>query len=223
MSIWLKKIEPITLHQSSEVPFIIKEDGILLCFSNLFSVNPENFHEFNISFQASPKQVKRQNTLYYKLNRFPNTVQLSEDVNVDKVIKCGEFQLPLSQDQCTDWKTIAIISDQYVNHMRETELRKFASELKEYNYSFVAHSKDIGPKVRFMTDYSIPMWHSNWYKTLTTVAHTVTNNKYRGYNWTKQAGLLDIKCFGFNPVENVERAKKAIMSIGIQDSAFVWV
>lgn len=223
MSVWLKKIEPVTLYQSSEIPYVIRETGILLCFNNLFSSHPENFNQYTISFQAHKNQIKRQNTNFFKLNSFPALIELDPNTEVGNIIKQGEYQQPIEHIQNNEWQKIAIISDKYINHMREQELKKFILELKLHDYSFIAHSHDIGPKVRYMSDYAIPTWHYNWHRTLAAISDNIIKNSYRGYNWTKQAGLFDIKCFGFDILENSNKAKRAINNIGINDSNFVWI
>jgi len=55
---WIKKIEPVILYQASDLPYIITEVGVYLCFDNFYS-ELQSTGDHVISFQIERKQLSR--------------------------------------------------------------------------------------------------------------------------------------------------------------------
>ena len=86
---WLKRQQPVQLYQSSDLPYVILEDGVHLFCDNCFGTQPDN-EDFNLSFYAEASQLKRINTYFYRLASFPFIVPFEEVIFLNDAIIEGK-------------------------------------------------------------------------------------------------------------------------------------
>ena len=84
MSSWLKRQQPTKLYQSSDIPYVILEDGVYLCYDNCYG-GQEDRADHNISFYAHPNSLRRLNTYFYRFNSFPMTIPFWESRSTNMV------------------------------------------------------------------------------------------------------------------------------------------
>lgn len=216
---WLKRQQPIQLYQSSDLPYVILEDGVHLCCDNCFGTQPDK-EEFNLNFYAEASQLKRVNTYFYKIAAFPSVIPFEKIISLnDAIIEGKTIKHYASGD--SDSKTVAIMKSEYIRSYRGSDLADISDVLEEHDKSFILVDEGIDPQVRLFDEIATILPHQNWARTLVTVAHHLVERPERKYCWTKMVPELNLNCYGINSDE-LREIHSGIEEIGIPESSIHW-
>lgn len=211
---WLNKIEPITVHQSSEIPYVIKSNGVFLCFDNSYSTRRTQ-DKFNLAFKLSPQKTKKQSANYVSIDHFPYTVPFSDIVYLNNTILNGEI---IKKAHCKPDEDIKILvcTPEHIEKLSSAQYEDFVDSMQTYNKSFILVNDNISPRVRLLDELATTIYHNNDYaRTCTAIAHYASQNKTRKYRWTESVPDMDVYCFG-----NIETAKMSdwFETIGVKSA-----
>jgi hypothetical protein len=219
MSVWFRKIEPVLLHQSSDVPYVVTNDGVRLCFDNYYGLQEDRFGEHVLSFKMPRRAIRRRSTKHFRLHSFPVTIPFSDVVKLDRAAKDGALIL---QDKSFTgpWRRISLFSAEYLLK-KHRDIEKAATRLARLRHCYVTYGHELPSQLHAVAETTPIISHYDWVKTLLTIADSVVQTDYRGPNWVKCAGRFDIVAYGFK--SGLEEAKRAISDIGIEDATFTWL
>lgn len=208
---WLQKTEPITLYQSSPIPYVVL-DHVYLCFSNSFSESKPNVKEdYQIEFQTSRSALKRQSATYYQFCDFPVQIPLK---NI--TIKTNEIH---DIEKNTSDKKISMISSTYVDRLSNKKSQSLLSFLeKRFDSIFILVQDEIGENSRLFEEVCSPILHNNtdWGRTCISILDEICPFKFRGKNWTKHSlSSLDITCFGLEDVDYLDQINDIFNHVGV--------
>lgn len=190
---WLQRAEPIILHQESSIPYIVFDDRIFLCYSNMYSQEKISSDDYSISFKFNRSYLVRQSASYYRLKTFPVNIPLSDVVSLvtPKFASQGEMVKG-------DPKNIAIVRSGFVRKLRSRAVQDLYETLEGFDKSFILTKDDIDSNTRLLEEIATPIFHENsdWGRTCVSIANEVCENSYRSTNWTKNVPDLEIACYG---------------------------
>lgn len=220
---WLKRIKPITLFQSSDVPYVMLEDGVRLCFSNIYEDhNNSNSHdqsEHYITFEINKNDVMRQSTNYYKIRSFPVILPFAQVVSLGNTIIEGKL-IRHAQIIETTSKKIGMIKDNYLTNISDEKFQNFVDILDIYDHAFLLFGDDISPQARLLGDLCTTIYHEdkNWGRTCVAMADKMCPTSSRKYNWTKIVPDLNIDCYGLETIDNMDHLQTYLEFIGLSCS-----
>lgn len=216
---WLKRIEPVTLQQTSDLPYVILEDGVRLCFHNLFSEDVDHADHF-IKFTSPKTKVERKSTNYWRLRKFPQIIPFEDILQLDHCIIEGKI-IKHAQDASSDQKTISVTLPPFFART-DRGLEEFVEDVDENELNFLIVGENPIPEAHLLEDAAIIIRHSNWYKTAVYIADNVIAQSHRKYCWTRTAPELIINCRGFNSASQMEKFTRALEYIGITEYSCNW-
>ncbi len=217
MSLWLKRQQPIQLYQSSELPYVILEDGVHLCFDNCYGT--QNSSDDNLCFQIEASKLSRINTYFYKIEKFPviipfsDVVFLNDAVIEGRIIKHASAVIPES-------KTIAIVKSSYIRSC--SDLSDFHDNLEEFDASFILVGDNIDPQTRLFESVSVIIPHQKWPRTIVSIADRICERKDRKYCWSQSVADLSIFCYGIDNADEINEVHNSFEIIGIDDVSVRW-
>lgn len=217
MSLWLKRQQPIQLYQSSELPFIVLENGVYLCFDNCYATNADK-SEHNLSFMAEPHCLVRINTLFYKFNNFPTLIPFEDIITLDHTIVSGKIIKSAAQPQ-SGLNNISIVTAEYIHDCED--LDSLSEILEQFDENFVLIGDDFKPEVWLLEENSTLINHHDWYRTAVQIAHKICKRKERKYLWSKSLGEVVIDCYGIDSDE-LNSIHEACNAIGLEDVSVAW-
>lgn len=218
---WLKKQQPIQLYQASELPYIILENDVKLCFDNCYGTKADS-SEHKIHFRTSIKNLRRINTYFYRFSKFPCAVPISDVISLDDAVIEGRT-IKHAVVSPSDLKTIAIIKSSYIRNISDLELLKLNDRLDEFDSSFVLAGENIDPQVRLFEGEADIIHHHDWYRTAVSIADKISEKPDRKYCWTHSIPDLDVSCFGIRDADELQELRIAFDAIGIPNISVDWV
>ena len=216
---WLKKQQPIKLYQSSDLPYVVLEDGVLLCYDNCYGESKENY-EHNLCFVESSSNLNRLNTYFYKLGSFPVVVPFFKILELDDCIIEGRV-IKTATDSTGDPVTIALIKSDYIRSSEN--LDELNDMMDSYDFSIILTNEIIDPQVRLFEDTACLVVHDDWYKTSVFIANKISKASHRKYCWTKRVPEISIDCYGIKEADDVAIFNDTLREIGIQHFNVDWV
>lgn len=215
---WLQRAEPILLHQESSIPYVVFDDKVFLCYSNIYSQEKTSSEDYSISFKCNRSQIMRQSASYYRLKTFPISIPLSDIVS----FVAPKFTV---QEEITkgDPKNIAIVRSNFVRKLRSRAIQDLYETLESFDKSFILTKDDIDANTRLLEEIAIPIFHENsdWGRTCVHVANEMCENSYRSINWTKNVPNLEISCYGLMDTRYIDEITKIFEKMQI-DATTSW-
>lgn len=213
---WLKRIHPITLHQASDIPFVILEDGVHLCFSNLYDEENEKT-EHHIIFQANRKDIIRYSTNYFRFLKFPVTIPFASIISCDDFIVGGRL-IKHAVEQTVDSKDIVIAKSNSLRDIEDEHFQKLADIMADSDHAFVLVDDDIDPQIRILNDVAKMLHHNgDWGRTCVAIANSIHSIGHRKYCWTKSLPEMNVVCYGLKG-NDMEQIQNTFDFIGINCS-----
>jgi len=216
---WLKRVGPVILEQSSELPYVVLENGVFLCANNLFYEKTDH-SEYFIKLRVPKKDILRKSTNCCAFNKFPITIpfdsilQLDDTVADGRIIKnSGRIEAP---------KKILVAKADIIHEMDDQDFQSFVEIIDDYDKSFLLVYSEINLQDRLMTDMMKIVMHDNWYKTCVTIAHGACKNNLRKYCWTKTIPDISITLHGLANTEEAEEISNCFESLGITEKEMIW-
>lgn len=217
---WLKRQQPIQLYQSSDLPYVILEDGVHLCYSNCFGTQPDN-EDFNLSFYAEASQLKRINTYFYRLANFPSVIPFEEIAFLNDAIIEGRTIKHYAGSE-GEAKDIAVMKSEYIRSYSGSDLSDISDILENYDRSFILVDDGIDPQVRLFDEVATILPHQEWTRTLVAIADQLVERTERKYCWTKNIPAVSLSCYGIADSEEVKDIHNAMEHIGIAEFSVSW-
>lgn len=219
MSLWLKRQQPIRLYQSSDLPYVVLEDGIHLCYDNCYGINKDD-SDFNICFETLAGTLKRINTYFYKFNSFPIILPFEQVVFLDDTVIEGKMIKHFASSE-SDTKRVIVMKSDYIRSCAGNDLSDINDLLEDHDHSFVLVGDIVDPQVRLFEDIAEIIPHQHWSRTLVLIAHKIASKQERKYCWTRSLPEIDLSCYGINSDE-LKEIHSARDSTGLSDISVRW-
>lgn len=216
---WLKKIKPVILYQSSDIPYVILEDGVRLCFDNVY-YNKQDQSEFNIIFKANKNHLMRQSANYYRFKKFPVIIPFRDIIKLNKTIIDGH--IVKNTVHHSEQITIALVKSSYLDDLDDDDLSRFVDTLDRYKNSFVLIQEEQNSKTHLLEDFAHIINHVNYYRTCVQIADAICSLKLRKYCWTRNITDLTVHCFGLIDSDEKNKISSALEYIGISNFDVTW-
>lgn len=220
---WLKKQQPIQLYQASELPYVILENSVKLCFDNCYGtygIKADN-NEHMIHFQTSANNLRRINTYFYRFSKFPHTISMSDIISLDDAIIEGRTIKHATF--VSDSKSIAVVNSSHIRSISDRELSTFSNSLDEFDSRFMLVGDNIDPQARLFEGITDIIHHIDWYRTAVSIADKMSEKSDRKYCWTHSVPDLDISYFGVRDSDELRDIRTAFDTIGVPNISIDWV
>lgn len=217
---WLKRQQPLSLIQGSDLPYVILEDGVHLCHSNFYEEeNPRVSGEYLIQFSVPRQDMIRQSTYLFRFRQFPVIVPFSSISRLDNSIIEGKILRHASSSD-VEGKKISLISMKHLSELFE----EYTSQIDGYDHNFILYDgEDISPEARLLEsdEQFRVLYHKEWGRTCVAIAHETCCSQTRKYCWTRSVPEMDVVCFGLENADNKESIQNCLDDIGISASV-IW-
>lgn len=216
---WLKKQQPISLYQSSDIPYVILEDGVHLCYDNSYGTQ-ESKEEFNIKFQTSVHNLKRINTHYYRFINFPVIIPFEHIIFLNNnIITEGKIVEDFSKID-NNSQSAVMINSRMLKDLND--MSPINDIIDVFDTRFIVVEDSIDNKIRLLEDVATIIPHSHWNRTMTTVAHNMCGGYNRKYCWTKDIPEVSLDCYGILNQEEFESIHQSLDNIGVSNIDVNW-
>ena len=214
MGSWLKRQHPLTLYHSSDIPYVILEEGVLLCFDNCFS-EKENKSEYYLKLSVNKNELNRISTHFYRFIQFPVLIPFEHILNLNNIIENGQVNktMPPADEDTKDINII--ISDNF-------DLDLDLNRMSDVDETFVLGKDDITDSIRNVSDMAQIITHQDWHRTAVQVTDQMCTYNKRKYCWTKSSPELSIYCYGLSDTEEMNDVNRCFDDIGIPSFSVSW-
>jgi len=216
---WLKRIQPVTLYQSSDLPYVILDDGIHLCSNNLFLEEPDE-GAYKICITANKHDLFRQSTYSYKFLSFPTIIPFDSVINCDETIIEGRY-IKSSIDADNDSIHAILIKDGYISEIADNQFQDIIDQIESSDHAFLLTDKDtLDPQSRLLSDITQYLYHTEWGRTCLAISHAICPKPDRKYCWTQSIPEFHLTCFGLEN-DDMQQIQDTFDFMGLQHSV-VW-
>lgn len=212
---WLQKSEPISLYQTSSIPYLILNNNIYLCHSNFYAIeHPKIFDDYTIIFSSPRQLLSQQSASYHKFKKFPVTINKKDILT---------YMYPNYKEETQESQRIAIIDAKHINKLRSRALGDFFNEVENFDFRIILTNENIESNTRIFEDNSSMIFHENsdWWRTCILIAHETYKSKFRGNNWTTNLGGLEIYCYGLESTDFIKEIEDIFQKMKI-DTEISW-
>ncbi len=217
---WLKRIEPVILRQSSDIPYVVLDDGVLLCFTNYYGEHIDT-GDYHISFYANRNKLKRASTNFFSFKTFPFKVTFQDIIELDDTVIEGRI-IKSSSEVIGDPKEISVVKMSYIRHLEDEQFQDFVDSIEDYDRMFLLVGDTIDPQARLLSDMVHMIPHQQWIRTGVTIANAICDKPDRKYCWSKSIPEVNISCYGFQDVEEMDEFRESLELIGLKNFCTTW-
>ncbi len=228
---WLKQLEPIVLEQSSEIPYVILEDGVHLCFDNFYAEPQKTLMEhfasrkeggdYYIRFTAHKNDIKQQSTNYFRLQEFPTVIPFDNILVLNDTIFDGRIIKATVETDGSPAK-IAIIKSDYLQEIDDSEFQEIVESFDNFDHRFLLVGQEIQPQERLLEDSVDMIHHLTWARTCVDIVDRICPKPKRKYCWTRTTPELSITAFGINDNQEYDSIYKCLDNIGVPEKEIIW-
>lgn len=218
---WLKRIEPIVLEQSSDIPYVVLEDGVFLCASNLFIEKADESEHF-LKLRASKNELLRKSTNCCAFIEFPKLIPFNDIIILDDVVAEGRV-IKSASSQLENPKNIVVAKSECLQAMDDTHFQDFMESIDNYDSRFLLVGDEINSQDRILQGIMSFITHDNWYKTSVSILDSIYDKPYRKYCWTKILPELKITLYGLRDNEEASEITNCLVNIGVTENEITWV
>lgn len=213
---WLKRQQPIELYQSSDLPYVITDEGLKLCFDNCYSDLKE---DNSMSFRISKKMLYRISSHYYKIRPFPYIVPFQDVIDIPKIVSDGKIIKEAIHQEHN--KRTLLVRDSYIDKLSYMKLHKLLDKINKTKSFILVGNNDsnLYSSVKALHDIADVIHHISWYRTMVHVAGSLC--KQRGVNWTKMLPGISMDCYGLHEGE-LSKIDTAMKYIGVGHCDYKW-
>ncbi len=212
---WVRRIEPLILSQESDIPYVIKQNGVLLCFDNMYRNGRGTNDDFFITFKASRQSMMRQSTNYHRFYDFPVQIPFEDIICLNETVIDGKL-VKLACEKRSESVNTAIIKESYITKLCDDGLQELAETLEGFNKSFILVGDDIDTNSRLLSDYADTIHHVDWGRTCVTIADRLCESSSRKYCWTKAVPIVEVTTYGLKPDKDTEKLYKVFSDLDIE-------
>jgi len=217
---WLHKIEPVILEQSSDVPYVVLEDGVQLCYDNMY-YESDDHSDHHIKFLAHKQDLKRRSASCWRFRQFPTIIPFKDVLSLDDVVLDGKV-IKIAAEVSSDPKSILVIRSKALNNMEEEEFQEVIDSIDEYDYSFLLTASELDTYDRLLADTLDIIHHRGWHHSCVAIADRICPTKHRKYCWTKNLPELSMTIYGLEHPDDLETVSNCFDDIGITEKEITW-
>ncbi len=217
---WLKRIEPVVLYQTSEIPYVILESGVFLCFNNFYQ-EKEDKTDYHIAFRIDRNILARKSTHYFAFKNFPVTIPFEDIVLLNDSIVEGSL-IKSAAEAPAESREIIVIKDSYLESREDDEFQEIVEVIDASDDAFLLVGDNLGAKARVLDNMVHAVRHTGWSRTSVAIADILCNTP-RKYCWTKSIPEVTINCHGFKRTEDMDKFKRSLENIGIEQFSIIWI
>ncbi len=220
---WFKRQQPLSLIQSSDLPYVILKDGVRLCYSNFYEeYRPAaRLAGHVIHFNVPKSAMIRQSTYLFRFKKFPVTIPFEDIHRLDSTIIDGKILRHASTSDEIDDKKVSFV------HMERLPdiFDDYSNQLEDYDHNFILHNGEeiIAPEARLLEldGQADLLYHKEWGRTCVAVVHKTWGSDMRKYCWTNFVPDMDMVCFGLESVDDKESIQSCFDDMGVTASV-IW-
>ncbi len=218
---WLKRIEPIVLEQSSDIPYVVLENGVFLCASNFFVEEADELDHF-LKLKASKNDLLRKSTNCCVFRKFPKLIPFEDIIALDDVVAEGRV-IKIASTQLESPKNIVVARSECLHEMDDTHFQEFMERVDDYDHKFLLVGDEISSQDRILQGIMSFITHGNWYKTSIAMLDNIYKTSYRKYCWTRLLPELKMTLYGLRDTEEAEEITSCLESIGVTENEITWI
>ena len=211
---WLNKVKPLDIYQGSNIPYVILEDGLKLCYHNQYFTCPDQ-NDYNLHFTINKKDAKKISASVYKLNKFPAIIPFSDIISLNDIILDGQY-IKMASKKDSEYMKIAIIKNTFLE--KTDDLEDLIDNLNDFKRVFLIHGDKISNKARLLDGMFTLINHGkSWGRVCVSIADELClrDKEDRKYCWTRDVPNLEISCFGFKDSEEMNKFHDGLNEIGV--------
>jgi hypothetical protein len=209
MSSWLKKSNSdLILYHTSDLPYVIKDDFVLICDNNMFSETEYKTRNY-IGFAVKQKLAKRLTTFYWRLEEFPIKISTNKVLHV--------FNENKIRHQNRDHKKIATFKDCYVKYLNAENIENILDSYdKTYLLSKNSTSNTQILEIGDMFDDHF-YYGNSWYTAIVNILDKICISSYRGKNWLDNIPSMTLDVYGIKDFTETDSIRKVLEELDITD------
>ncbi len=205
MASWLKKSSnEITLYHTSELPYYIADDHILICNNNLLTEDHLKIDN-HIAFCVNRQMVKRQSANYWRLVSFPHKVDKTKIISVFNNSK-------ITQNTDRESLLVVAIKASYANSVSEQNLYDI---VEHYDKSFLLYKTAGAISTVPIADESFccESWHGAILNILDNLCIASTRNE----NWVRNIPDITLEVYGIEDNEDLDSLHQTLVDFNLLD------
>ena len=212
---WINRIEPVTLSQSSDLPYVILKNGVYLCFDNIYSESVDKL-DHTIRFVAHKSNLIKQSINAYRFKKFPVSLSFNDVLSLDdtivdgKIIKHASYKSP-------EHKNVLIAKSSFIDTLEDQEFQEVFDKLDEYDKSFLLTNDHLSSYDRLLSDTMTALRYRGWNAACVAIADALCPKSKRKYCWTSSVPELRITLYGFDNSDDIDDVSTCFENIGISD------
>ena len=216
---WLHKIEPVTLAQSSDVPFVVLEDGVRLCYDNMYYESSDRSDHY-IEFTAHKQDLVRRSANCWRFKEFPVTIPFKDVHFLDDVIAEGRV-IKIASENLSDPQSVIVVRSKMLNQSEDEEFQEIVDSIENYDHAFLLTGNELEPVDRLMADSMEIIHHRGWHHSCVAMSDKICT-KPRKYCWTKALPELSITVYGLEHADDLETISACFDDIGVYEKEVIW-
>lgn len=216
MPSWVNQIRPVTLYQSSDIPYVVKRKGIYLCFDNFYEQKPQR-SDYTIEFTTDRKLLRRKTANHYMFKKFPiyipfrDVVKANNIKDVDKITNL----IPANKDAVT----IMLITIDWLGGFSDDRLDDLLDDFSDYDSVLLLYG-DEGLPAEIRKVFEHPkvdtLYHITWPRTCVAMANKFCESHIKGVDWTRTVPPLEVNYCGLEDQDDINGLNDNMIAIGVE-------
>lgn len=214
---WLKKNQTPIYYQSNDIPYVILDDGVLLCYDNFYSVSPQK-EDFSISFTMPKTQLGRANTHYYTIKKFPMILSFTDvfSVNSEKI----DSIILDNQISAEEFMSVTLLLPPI---LRQNKIKKINSIIGK-NKKVLCLYDDTCNYVPDNDDNNIISFvrSNNIQRDVVQICHHICDLDNRTCKWTQSLPDTELHTYGIENQNELDDMSKCLQLIMANNVNVIW-
>ena len=209
MSNWFKKSKSeIVLYHTSDIPYYINSEYVLLCNNNLLSEELTKIDNF-IGFSVNYQKINRYSANYWCLKEFPYKIP------TESIVKfCNKGCKNNIQDNSVN---IGIVKFSYLESLSH---EKSCDLMDEYDKVFALSYDDdlIEDNERtFLSQIDNHFHDMNWHTAILNILNDTCLHTTRGQEWTQDIPDLNLEIYGITKMQEWDEIFSVLDDFSVSD------
>lgn len=209
MSSWLKKSNSeLFLYHTSDLPYVITNEFVLICDNNMFS-ETEYKTGNHIGIMINNKKAKRITTYHWCLNNFPIKVATKKVISVHNENK--------QKTKRQEHTVIATFKDCYIKNLSTDHMETL---LNNYDKTYLL-SKNATSDAKILEAGELFDEHfyygKSWYTAIVNILDKVCLSHYRGKNWLENMPQITLDIYGIKQFSETDEIRKVLEDLKISE------
>lgn len=219
---WIKRIQPITLSQSSDLPFVVLENGLYLCFDNFYESSKQNPRDNSmfLRFTANKHELLRRASSHYRFLKFPTIVPFECILEYDRIIVDGHVT-KTEIEPSNEIKHILVISAEWFDDSTSDQRDHISDLSDQSDKTFLLINQLSAIKNKMETAETIH--HNNdWGRVCVSIFDKMCDRPDRGFGWTNSLPEINLSFYGLSDATEMEHIQSIIDFLDIQNCSATW-